>query len=57
MTSERRGLACVTPEYHYQLGVLLGYGEENSRLFMEKQKKKLKEKYAEWQKKWWRRWQ
>jgi hypothetical protein len=45
---------CVTPEYHYQLGILLGYGEENSRLFMEREKKRLKEEYIEWQKKWWK---
>jgi len=54
MASGKSRLMCVTPEYHYQLGVLLGYGEENSRLFMEREKKRLKEEYIEWQKKWWK---
>jgi len=54
MASGKSRLMCVTPEYHYQLGVLLGYGEENSRLFMEREKKRLKEEYVKWKKKWWR---
>ena len=54
MASGKGRLVCVTPEYHYQLGILLGYGEENSRLFMEREKKRLKEEYIEWQKKWWK---
>ena len=57
MASKKGRRVCITPEYHYQLGVLLGYGEENSRLFMERDKKRLEEEYAEWQKKWWRRWE
>jgi len=54
MASGKSRLMCVTPEYHYQLGVLLGYGEENSRLFMEREKKRLKEEYVKWKKKWWK---
>ena len=46
---------CVSPEYHYQMGILLGYGEESAAAFAEKQKQRWHSAYDEYmQRKQWK---
>ena len=46
---------CVSPEYHYQIGILLGYGEESAAAFAEKKKQRWNSLHDEYvQKKQWK---
>lgn len=42
----------VTPEWNKQLGILLGYGEENAELYAKKQEEKLMYFYKYWKEEW-----